>query len=458
MKVGYRRKKNNDGMSLIEVIVSMLILAIIAVPLLSSFTLSSNINNKTRLRQYATVLGQNIMEGVKNTDLGDVALAMNGVASGGGLAIVPDSAMPAGYTHGVDFYETASAVSDSAISYANASVQLLSGNYKFKENSANQYYYILKNVMEGTKAFDVRIDYDGNGYRPPTPSPSSPSSIVVKQNNYEQPILSNFDIQTTALIDPNFSRYDFYKNPTTNQYEDDAAHPGFYKINSDTVYDKAIIDGWHSYYVSNTPVASVDPDAREKIQKNTSRETVITIESKPSGLAVSCKYIYEYSGSLTISTGSGIQTVVKPLYNVDGFSGKLKNIFLFHAPLETNMWKTDGDVVTVINKSLMTEDLNVYVAEQPLDYYDISKAHSIFVRAFKNDACTIMDNRTKFFYETPGAGVIDVGPAYTLNSNVTKTSLIDYLDSRSRIYKVKVSIYPHGSSELLYQLESTVTR
>lgn len=454
MRIRYQRKKNNSGMSLIEVIVSMLILAIIAVPLLSSFSLSNNINTKTRLRQYATVLGQNIMEGIKNTDLADIAKAMNGVASGGGLMIVPDSAMPVSYSHGVHFYETTTALSDTPISYANASVQLSGGNYEFRENSAKQYYYILKNVIEGTKAFDVRIDFDGNGY---LPSPVSSPAIVVKQNNYEQPILSNFDIQTTALIDPNFSRYDFYKDPTTNKY-DDTTHPGFYKINSDTVYDNTVIDTWHTYYVNNTPAGSVDSDARNKIQRNTSRETVITIDSKPTGLSVSCKYVYEYIGPLTVSTSAGIQTVVKTLYNVDGFSGKLKNIFLFHTPLDSTMWKSNGDLITVINKSLMTEDLNVYVAEQPLSYYDINRPHDILIRAFKNDAGTTMDNRTKFLYESPGSGNLMLHPTYTLNSNVTKTSLIDYLDSRSRIYQVKVSIYPHGSSEPLYQLESTMTR
>lgn len=64
-----RKKQNNAGFSLVEVILSMAILAIISIPLLSYFTESMKYNAKMAYKQHATTLAQEVLEDLKNQDV-----------------------------------------------------------------------------------------------------------------------------------------------------------------------------------------------------------------------------------------------------------------------------------------------------------------------------------------------------------------------------------------------------
>ena len=56
-----RRKQNNAGFSLIEVILSMAILAIISIPLLSYFTESMKYNSKISYNHHSITLSQEVL-------------------------------------------------------------------------------------------------------------------------------------------------------------------------------------------------------------------------------------------------------------------------------------------------------------------------------------------------------------------------------------------------------------
>lgn len=446
-------RKNNSGMSLIEVIVSMLVLAIIAVPLLNGFMLSSNINNKTRIRQYATALAQNVMEGIKATDIAEVAVVMNEATSGSGLKIIPVSAMSS-YTHGDDYYETTSNPMNPPVNTTASSVVFTGGRNVFRENAIKKYYYILKGVTEGTKKFDVKIEYDGSGFL------STSSAIVkVKQNEYEPPILSDFDMETTALINPNGSNFQFQQD-LSNNYVLDPLNNDFYSIVTSHTYDDYAIDYLYSLYA--TCVASPSLYAEDALRKGTSRETIITISNGATGLLVNCKYVYEYDqsvGGLPVSTtGASIQTFEYPnIYNVE-FSSRLKNIYLFHLPLQVGLWNGgNADKVIIKNLSLMSEDLNVFIAEQPLGT-TFAQAEKIFVKAIQTEGGDI-DLRTNFYYAKPGSTqYLELDSTYSPPLDKLNRDLIKKSDIETRIYQVTVSVYPHNSTELLYQLQSTITR
>lgn len=66
-KKGIRTAKraDNRGVSFVEVIVSMLIMAIAVIPLLGSFMMSLRVNLKSRQAMAATIVAQNVMECVK---------------------------------------------------------------------------------------------------------------------------------------------------------------------------------------------------------------------------------------------------------------------------------------------------------------------------------------------------------------------------------------------------------
>ncbi|MGN0480706.1 MAG: prepilin-type N-terminal cleavage/methylation domain-containing protein, partial [Lachnospiraceae bacterium] len=63
----FRRKKqlNNKGMSLVEVLIAMVILAIVVGPLLRTFVFSIQLSNRSKEQQRITTAAQSIMEGFK---------------------------------------------------------------------------------------------------------------------------------------------------------------------------------------------------------------------------------------------------------------------------------------------------------------------------------------------------------------------------------------------------------
>ena len=67
-----KRLKNNQGLTLVELIVSIAILAIIVLPLLTSFVQATKTNVKAKNKQYATEVAQNIMEGLQNVSLEEI--------------------------------------------------------------------------------------------------------------------------------------------------------------------------------------------------------------------------------------------------------------------------------------------------------------------------------------------------------------------------------------------------
>lgn len=115
-----KRKQNNAGFSLVEVILSMAILAIISIPLLSYFSDSMKYNAKMADKQHATATAQELLEQLKNEDklvkkdpadpssytvpfLYSKGYLINGVntlsASGGGSAVFTGTASASGRTY-----------------------------------------------------------------------------------------------------------------------------------------------------------------------------------------------------------------------------------------------------------------------------------------------------------------------------------------------------------------------
>ena len=63
------KKQKNAGFSLVEVVLSMAILAIISIPLLAYFMDSMKYNTMMADKQHATTLAQEVLEDLKNQDV-----------------------------------------------------------------------------------------------------------------------------------------------------------------------------------------------------------------------------------------------------------------------------------------------------------------------------------------------------------------------------------------------------
>ena len=60
-----RKKINNMGMSLVEIIVAMAVLMIVTVPILYTFVYSAHFNARAKLRQQTIAAAQTVMENLK---------------------------------------------------------------------------------------------------------------------------------------------------------------------------------------------------------------------------------------------------------------------------------------------------------------------------------------------------------------------------------------------------------
>lgn len=67
-----KRKLNNRGMSLVEVLVAMVILSVVSIVFLRTFSYSTMLNQKAGAKQHALTLAQSLMEGFKAYDLDSI--------------------------------------------------------------------------------------------------------------------------------------------------------------------------------------------------------------------------------------------------------------------------------------------------------------------------------------------------------------------------------------------------
>jgi prepilin-type N-terminal cleavage/methylation domain-containing protein len=84
-KMGKKRRLDNKGMSLVEVIISITILSIVVIPTLNALTTAMTYNVKARNRQNATALAETIMESFKGYDIDTLKniFGSNGVSDDG---------------------------------------------------------------------------------------------------------------------------------------------------------------------------------------------------------------------------------------------------------------------------------------------------------------------------------------------------------------------------------------
>lgn len=145
------KKLNNAGMSLIEVLVAVIILALVTGPILSSFVSALKYNSKAKEKQRVTTAAQSIMEGFKAYDIEELCWQFNGVhpfmvvAGTGSFAENPIS------DHVLDGVIAADGIFDTSIMTAPTGEQV------FVPAPDNRYEFVLQNIAFESALFDARV-------------------------------------------------------------------------------------------------------------------------------------------------------------------------------------------------------------------------------------------------------------------------------------------------------------
>jgi prepilin-type N-terminal cleavage/methylation domain-containing protein len=166
------KKKNNSGFSLVELIVTVTILAIIVVPLLRAFVISAQTNAKAKERLRATDLAQNIMENMEAYGLETLSEQVNaqkfrlligttGAVADGSCELHRDSASSA-YFSVATIKDTVSEfgfVNNIPATASSVLVDEAAGTYEFRgsQNEDKCYYFAVGGIESDGKKYDALI-------------------------------------------------------------------------------------------------------------------------------------------------------------------------------------------------------------------------------------------------------------------------------------------------------------
>lgn len=341
MKKNNNLMKNNSGFTLVEILIAMAVLAIVIVPLMNLFVSSLQLNMTSKKRMNATVLGEDMMEAVKNNTIEelaykfsypDVDIVTETDAEGNPIATAKnfnlmDVGMLAGLdadslaqlypTDGLDTPESFEVIEPNS---ENANITSESGgvSYVFDEkgnavSEGGKYYFCVKGleIQKNKDTYDALISIDASPYRAAAGA-------------------------TVGAAD--------------------------HKYNSQPVVDVATVGDENN---AAFPMRDMDDDAFEvlKLKDPTMTEDnlyrTITMDIVKSGDSVKVTLSFEYAGKTATATNTFVPEP-ETIYNET--EKELKNIFLFFNPLYASRAGDMHDEIFINNKNDLP--VNVYLVKQ----------------------------------------------------------------------------------------------
>jgi prepilin-type N-terminal cleavage/methylation domain-containing protein len=157
-------KPNDKGFSLVEVIVSITLLAIILVPLLNYFVSSAKYSSKAKTNQKAVVLAQSILEQCKDKSIDEIALSFHTDTDFIDVFNIVD---PSRILNPTDSTNPESMVEEVDANGSSLGNKDTSGNFDavtktFKNPTDGKVYYVIKNIQEDDNSYDALISIDTN--------------------------------------------------------------------------------------------------------------------------------------------------------------------------------------------------------------------------------------------------------------------------------------------------------
>lgn len=431
-----RCKLNNRGMSLIEVLVAIIILALVTGPLLHSFVTGIRLNAKAKEKQRLTTAAQSIMEGLKAYDMEHICLQFNG----GAMRLIANAG---------SYYEIGGISDhngDGIIDSGEVSINPADGTFLPASNGT--YAFVLENVkFDGVdvisdKYYDARIDISPNTvWNPSLAGGGSVDLIDIVDMNeyldavYKQP--ANTDQGMYALIVQNLLDELNDKNKSGDELE---------------LHDLEMMakpeNGGAKLTVNKIMTVTVSEGGDSSIN-------IVTVETK---------YVYEATG-FTYTNEAGVEqelsgfsgeefaadsgTVVYDNTNTAANGARLENVYLYYYPAYPRYSPYSSSEVTIAAEKIIlqnnTAEKNFYLIKQ----LDNSISHANL---------SVYEN--KYSASVAGSGAItlyhnlkeDLSSGNTLFtpsiSGVTEGASGSMLENKQEIllYNVKISLYEQGAA------------
>ena len=378
-------KNKNKGFTLIEVIISMLILAIVAIPILRSFNVSMRTNIKADEKEAAVEYAQQLMESLQSLGATEVEKEFSERNSdfkdflGGGTVDATDSGF----------------------------INIRSGSLKAGDS---RYYRILKGEAAG-REYDAQISY-------------IPAEIAYDVKDF--PDISAFDRNKTLILNPAGSYVDYISESGGYMYDvSSESYIGYRSTSHENIYTESIYAVYKAAYQqicsavneallernpSNSQIQLLqlqdlmpqDAEIQKKmLTRAVERKTGIKVKHTGRGFFVTAVLDYSLRDSAAAGNLSEVQAVVSkhcaeagvavPGLNAvvadiwaetvknDNFNHRyiiyknsepiknLKSIYLMYDPLKRTEWSTDNiavDMSEAISSYSDSNRLELYVVPQ----------------------------------------------------------------------------------------------
>jgi type II secretory pathway pseudopilin PulG len=446
----------NRGMTLVEVVISLLIIMIVFVPLISSFTTASKLSRTAKNNLYASNLASNVMETVKVLGIDGVALQFDPANTNFTIAPGPtdfDEEPVEGYT---------------------TSVKTIDGTKYFDSSRGTKpYIYKMTGVKQGTGTYDVSITFSSASYTTETPTGGS-----ALPNDYLYADLSAFNAESTVLINPMSSgtNYDemvlqYFMQLNDSYYYDEwvtaceavnNANDAIYRA-YEQAYDAASAAGTPLPTMpSVTPLPVLKPSlSKADIKRSLFKTTTVEISKVTDSLSGIKKYKlnsyinYTFNNILINSGGACASPTTQFLtrnysgYCDDVLSTSLENIFFMYQPLGDVSALSLDDEKVVINNQL-PESFHIYLVIQAPATTTVKAKLPVYLSGTSN---------TLHLYSQVDLAVEGISSASTSNSSSEEDRLLkEFNTDTGRIYDVKINIYESGSgfTKQLQTLSSTI--
>lgn len=419
---------DNKGFSLVEVLVSMALLAIIIIPILNNFLAAAKVNQKARNTQDVTTLAQNVLEGMEGKEsLKTIAQQFNEPdLTGSEFDILSRATVTKGiselrkdsYTAG---YQSIANLDERTYVYPTPDPYGVTPEEIFREKENTQednkaiYYFGMAGVQEGNALYDILVTMDGwTNYR--TVTAASP---IPRTNDFEMPVISSISGEGNALI--------------SQTYQDNWA--------KDTLYGN--YTGYAAQYLATNPLATPMPILTpDQLEETMSREINVTINynTVSSEYSVSCQYEY----STPYIPASPVLNLNKVTYDIydKKIGTELNQIYLFFDPILRSTTSKPYDKINIINNIGPQEKaaVNVMLIEQssvkeadPTAY--VNQLPSYRLRYYLKEGafsrrCT-----------TSSTNISNTNIIYSGAALGSSSSAVIEHENDTRIYDVKVEIF-----------------
>ena len=313
-----KKNLNNYGFSLIELLISIAILAIVIAPLLNNFVIAAKVSAKARKIQNETLLAQNIMEDIKSKSIEDIAEEYNYPDPG----IIKSELK---WINGMDSsggYEVVNAGERSSQPILDA-LGVNTGQYILENKQDKPYIFTQQGIEYGNKNYDALITMDSKTY-----IQTDPSGVKIGYNAFKMPIISEINISKNVLA--------------IQSYEDELAIASLYSKHVAYCAEQV---AFHvadpSYHITQQTAVEVKASLQKKIIIN------ITKNLNETQLEVIFEYTSSYDGCGTESYTIINKKVIAPM----------ESIYIFYN-------QTFKDSVLINKDSLVTESIDVYLVKQ----------------------------------------------------------------------------------------------